>query len=203
MIYGGFEYFAPIIFKSQIGKIINFDNLPSPPCVLAVNHVSPYDPILIVLMLYDWIKKYNKKLVFLTNPKVIPLFGPFYKTLGGFKGTKQGLKDAFRFIEKGMPICIFANRDRRAKIMKRFHLGPAYIASIAKVPLVPMGLISKHEVFPSNDVFQMIKNFFYKKNLIIGEPFYLQKEISLLKTTELLTQKVAAMIGKTIVPTNK
>ncbi|MBS4015710.1 MAG: 1-acyl-sn-glycerol-3-phosphate acyltransferase [Candidatus Latescibacteria bacterium] len=200
MYYGGIEYITSLLLWTQQGTIEGFYNLPSPPCVLVVNHVGPYDPPLLVRMLYPWIKKYNKKLVYLTNPKVLAMFGPFHKTFGTFKGTKQGLKQALGFLKKGTPVCIFANRDRLTKTLKRFHLGPAYLASIANVPLVPMGLIAKHEVFPSGDFLQMIKNAFFKKNLIIGKPFFVDKKLSLAKVTEELTLKVAEMIGKTMSP---
>jgi 1-acyl-sn-glycerol-3-phosphate acyltransferase len=200
MYYGGFEYITSLLLFTQHGTIEGFENLPPPPCVLAVNHVGPYDPPLLVRMLYPWIKKYNKKLVYLTNPKVLTMFGPFHKTFGAFKGTKEGLNQALEFLKKGMPVCIFANRDRLATTLKRFHLGPAYLASIANVPLLPMGLKAKHEVFPSEDFLQMIKNAFYKKNLIIGKPFYVDKKLSLAKVTEELTEKVASLIGKTLLP---
>lgn len=196
MYYGGFEYITSPLMRSQVGTIEGYENLPPPPCVLVVNHVGPYDPTLLVRTLYPWMTKYNKKLVFLTNPKVLTMFGPFHKTFGMFMGTKEGLHQALGFLRRGMPVCIFANRDRLAKTLKRFHLGPAYLASIAKVPLVPMGLIAKHEAYPSESVWQMFKNMFYKKSLVIGKPFYVDKKLSLAKVTEELTLKVAAIVGK-------
>lgn len=198
MYYGGFEFITSLLMYPQTGSIEGYENLPPPPCVLAVNHVGPFDPTILVRMLYPWMKKYNKKLVFLTNPKVLTMFGPFHKTFGMFMGTKQGLNQALVFLKKGMPICIFANRDRLSKTLKRFHLGPAYLASIANVPLVPVGLKAKHEVFPSQDILKMIKNVFYKKHLVIGKAICIDKKSSLVKITEELTLKVAAMIGKTL-----
>jgi len=197
MLYSGIEYLCKIVFRIQIGKIQGIENLPPPPCVIAANHVSPYDPMLLVVMLYSWLKKFNKKLMFLTNRKVIVLFAAFPKTLGMFRGTKRGLNEAIEYLRKGMPIGIFPNRDRKPGQIKKFHLGPAYLAARADVPIVPIGIKTREEVNPSWDIIKIIKSFFYKKNLYIGKPIYVNKR-SLYKTTEELTEAVGSLINKEI-----
>ncbi|MCX7785121.1 MAG: 1-acyl-sn-glycerol-3-phosphate acyltransferase [candidate division WOR-3 bacterium] len=199
MVYYGLEYISKLIFGHQLGSISGLENLPSPPCIIAANHVSPYDPILLVLQLYTWIKKYGKKPVFLTNRKVIVLFAAFTKVLGMFPGTKRGLKQAQGFLSQGIPIGIFPNRDRIPNRIKRFHLGPAYLSSNAKVPIVPIGIRTKDEVFPSWNLWKIIKSFFHKKHFIIGEPIYPDDKISLTDLTNQLTVAVARLIGKEVI----
>jgi 1-acyl-sn-glycerol-3-phosphate acyltransferase len=198
MLYSGAEILVKIFFKLQLGRVEGLENLPPPPCIMAVNHVSPYDPQLIVLQLYPWLKKYNKKIAFLTNRKVIALFAPFHKFLGMFPGTKEGLTKALDYIHQGIPIGIFPNRDRRSKTMKRFHLGPVYLSAKTHVPIVPIGIKTKEEVYPSWNISKAIKNFFYKKHIIIGQPFFVEQGTSLIKATEELTLKVAGLINKEV-----
>ncbi len=197
--YNGLEIFARSMLKQQFGKISGIENLPPPPCIIAANHVSPYDPPILVLMLYAWLEKYNKKIIFLVNRKVIVLFSPLRRYFGMFKGTKDGLNEALNYLTNGFPVAIFANRDRLPNRLRRFHLGPVYLSSKANLPIVPIGIQAKEEVFPSWDLGKMIRNYFYKKDIIIGKPFYPDPKKSLLKNTELLTLKVAELIKKDIV----
>lgn len=197
MLYNGLEYLCKIVFLLQIGKIQGKENLPSPPCVIAANHVSPYDPMLLVIMLYFWLKKFNKKLMFLTNRKFIVLFAAFPKALGMFRGTKRGLNEAIDYLNKGMPVCIFPNRDRIPGQIKKFHLGPAYLAAKANVPIIPIGIKTREEVNPSWNILKIIKSFFYKKNLFIGKPIFVNNR-SLYKTTVELTEAVGNLINKQV-----
>lgn len=198
MYYSGLEYITDPFLRIQKGSISGLENLPSPPCVIAANHVSPYDPMLVVLQLYPWIRKYNKKIMFLTNPKVIALFGALHNTIGMFPGTKDGLKIALEYLRQGIPVCIFPNRDRKPGQVKKFHLGPAYLAAKADVPIVPIGIKASEEVYPSWDIGKIIKTFFYKKHFVIGKPFSVKGFSSLFKATEELTHKVANLINKDV-----
>jgi 1-acyl-sn-glycerol-3-phosphate acyltransferase len=196
MLYNGVEHFVKLCFRFQIGTVQGLENLPSPPCIIAANHVSPYDPILMVLRLYPWLQQYNRKIIFLTNRKVIALFAPFYKFWGMFPGTKAGLNDAARHLKHGFPIGIFPNRDRKTKVLKRFHLGPVYLSAKTQVPIVPIGIKTNHEVYPSWSLSKSIKNSFYKKHFIIGKPYVVNKDVPLVKAAEELTLKVVSLIDK-------
>jgi 1-acyl-sn-glycerol-3-phosphate acyltransferase len=202
MLYNGIEFLCKFFFRFQIGTIQGIDNLPPPPCIIAANHVSPYDPMLLVVMLYSWLKKYNKKLMFLTNRKFIVIFAAFPKSFGMFRGTKRGLNEALDYLHKGIPIGIFPNRDRKPNQIKKFHLGPAYLAAKAKVPIVPIGITTREEVNPSWSLIKIIKSYFYKKNLFIGKPIFVNNR-SLYKTTEELTEVVGNLINKEITKHHK
>ncbi len=199
MLYHGLEYISQLVFGHQLGSITGLENIPSPPCIIAANHVSPYDPILMVLQLYPWLKKYRQKPMFLTNRKVIVLFSAFTKLLGMFPGTRQGLKQAQFFLTQGNPVGIFPNRDRLPNRLKRFHLGPAFLSLKTKVPIVPIGIRTQEEVFPSWNLWKIIKSFFQKKHFIVGKPIYPQENSSLTELTNELTRAVAKLIDKEIV----
>jgi len=199
MLYNGIEFLCKFFFRFQIGTIQGIDNLPPPPCIIVANHVSPYDPMLLVVMLYSWLKKYNKKIIFLTNRKVIVLFAPFRKTFGMFPGTKRGLNEAVDFLKRGIPIGVFPNRDRKPGQIKKFHLGPAYLAAKSKVPIVPIGIKTREEVYPSWNLIKIIKSYFYKKNIIIGKPILVNNSRTLYKTTEELTSVVGNLINKEMI----
>ncbi|MEO0091600.1 MAG: lysophospholipid acyltransferase family protein [candidate division WOR-3 bacterium] len=199
MLYYGLEYISKLIFGHQLGSVSGLENLPPPPCIIAANHVSPYDPILVVLQLYDYLKKYGKKPMFLTNRKVIVLFAGFTKVLGMFPGTKHGLIQAQKFLRQGMPVGIFPNRDRMPNRLKRFHLGPAFLSLKTKVPIVPIGIKTKEEVFPSWNLWKIIKSFFHKKDFIIGRPIYPEENSSFAELTNKLTCSVASLINKEII----
>ncbi|MCS7257919.1 MAG: 1-acyl-sn-glycerol-3-phosphate acyltransferase, partial [candidate division WOR-3 bacterium] len=124
MFYAGLEKVARLIFSFQLCNFNELDKIPPPPCIIAANHVSPYDPIILVLQLYPWLKKYNKKIMFLTNRKILTLFGPFYRFFGMFPNTKEGLKKAIGYLKNGLPVGIFPNRDRDKYSIRMFHLGP-------------------------------------------------------------------------------
>lgn len=199
MLYYGLEVVAKNLFHSQIGSVQGVENLPPPPCILCANHVSPYDPVLLVLMLYFWLNKYNKKIYFLTNRKVILPFTPFRKYFGMFRGTKSGLMEAISFIKKGIPIGIFPNRDRKPGQIRRFHLGPAYLALKANVPIVPIGIKTNEEVNPSWDIKKIIRSFRDKKHLIIDKPIVPSSNDTVYKLTEQLTQIIGNLINKKVV----
>ncbi|MEO0072689.1 MAG: lysophospholipid acyltransferase family protein [candidate division WOR-3 bacterium] len=196
MFYAGLEKIAEILFSCQLHPFADIEKLPPPPCIIAANHVSPYDPIILVLQLYPWLKKYNKKIMFLTNRKILTLFGPFYKFFGMFPNTREGLKRAIGYLRDGLPVGIFPNRDRDKHFMRMFHLGPAYLSREANVDIIPIAIKTKEEVWPSWNITKALKNLFYKKYLILGNPINANNYRTLRDATKALTIQIAQLIGK-------
>jgi 1-acyl-sn-glycerol-3-phosphate acyltransferase len=198
MLYAGVELIARVLFNAQLGTIKGLEKLPAPPCILAVNHVSPYDPIILVLQLYPWLTAYNKKIMFLTNRKVLTVLSPFYKFFGMFPNTREGLRKAVGYLRQGFPVGIFPNRDREKRFFRMFHLGPAYLSKMTNVDIIPIGIKTAEEVWPSWDIKKAIKNLLYKKHIVIGDPIKANNFKNLKTITSVLTERIARLVGKEV-----
>ena len=146
-------------------KFIGKKNIPKGSCIIASNHTSNLDAIL--LALHTWEKKYylGKKELFKGK-----LFSGFLKSIGVIKINRQisdvnAIKNCLKILKNNKKLVIFPegtrvnNEDRSIGEVKH---GVSMLACKAKVPIVPMFILRKPKLFRRNKIF-------------IGKPFTLEE----------------------------
>ena len=170
-------------------KFIGKKNIPEGACIIASNHTSNLDAIL--LAMHTWKKKYYLAKKELFNSKVS---ASFYKGLGCIKIDREksdvnAIKNCLKVLKDGKKLVIFPegtrNNNENMELGEVKH-GVAMFATKAKVPIVPMFIQKKPKLFRRTRFF-------------IGEPFELDEFYGKKLTNEeleLASQKVAGKINE-------
>jgi 1-acyl-sn-glycerol-3-phosphate acyltransferase len=168
-------------------KFVGKKNLPKGACIIASNHVSNLDAIL--LALHTWEKKYYLAKKELFKGKIS---SSFYKGLGCIQVDRQisdvsAIKNSLKVLKNGKKLVIFPEGTRvnnEDHSMGEVKHGVAMLACKAKVPIVPMYILNKPKFLHRNKVF-------------IGKPFTLEefygKKLStqeLADASEIVTTKI-------------
>ena len=159
-------------------KFIGKENIPKGPCIIASNHTSNLDAVL--LAVHTWEKKFYlaKKELFKNK-----LFGSFLKTVGAIEIDRQStdvgaIKNCMRVLKNGKKLVIFPEGTRNHNDdmqLGQVKHGVSMFAIKAKVPIVPM-FIAKQP------------RFWRKNKVVIGQPFLLEEFYGKKLDNETLTQ---------------
>lgn len=153
------------IRMSYPAKIIGKENIPKGSCIIASNHTSNLDAIL--LALHTWEKKYYLAKKELFSNKAA---SSFYKGLGCIKIDREksdvnAIKTCLKVLKDGKKLVIFPegtrNNNEGMELGEVKH-GVAMFATKAKVPIVPMFIQKKPK-------------FWRKTRIYIGKPFELDE----------------------------
>lgn len=169
--------------------------------IIATNHVSYLDPIIIPLI---FAKYFKRKVHFLAKKEFFEGFTGkiFGAATGGIaldreKGGTIGLKIALEAIKHGSIIGIFpeGGRSNNRKLQKG-KTGAVRLALAARVPIVPIGIKGTYDLWSRHQkLFRMKK--IVKVN--IGKPIYFDKHYKKTITKKLLralTRNVMKKIGE-------
>ncbi|MEA1965482.1 MAG: lysophospholipid acyltransferase family protein [Candidatus Aerophobetes bacterium] len=162
---------AFIIFKAFFGiKIQGEENIPSVGgVILASNHLSYLDPIVIALLTRRKINFMAKEELFKNSlfSFLIGSLGAFPLKRGGFDGAAY--KKALYILREGKVLVLFPEGTRRQKKgeISSLQKGAARIALSAGVPLVPIAIQGTDKVLPRGK--KMVRR--AKINVRIGELF--------------------------------
>lgn len=126
------------------------ERLPAGPCVLAPNHASYLDPVVLQAVLAD------RRIVFLMTRAWYerPVLRPFFRAVGAIpvdadRTNRDALERAVAALRAGHPVGIFpegaVSGDGR---LGAFHPGVAAVALRARVPVVPVGLRGTSRALP-------------------------------------------------------
>src|SRR3954466_6124063 len=131
------------------------ENLPAGNFVLAVNHQSHFD----ALVLFAHIRRHMR---FIAKQQLrrIPIFGYALARAGnvfvdrtGSDADKTKLKDSVRAVQERVSIVFFAEGTRaKDGKLQPFKKGAAVLAIEAGVPLVPAALAGTHAILPSGTI---------------------------------------------------
>ena len=162
-------------------------NLPKGACIIASNHTSNLDAIL--LALHTWEKKYYlKKKELYTNK----LRSAFLNGIGLIKIDRQAndlnaIKNGLKVLKDGKKLVIFPEGKRVNKEngeLGEVKQGVSMFAIKAKVPVVPMYIAKKPKFWRRNKVY-------------IGEPFTLEEFYGQKLTSETL-EKASEIVATKI-----
>ena len=208
MIYPIARYTFPPFYKLWLGKIEGMENIPKKgPFILALNHSSFYDILLMYVLL---IPKLDTPMHALVNSRYWNnrFSADFLDWGGGIpvyvgkdhdpKKNEVSLKKAESYLGQGHILQVFPEGTRSPDgTLKEGKLGIARLAIRTGVPIVPVGVIDSHKVLPKGALFPR----FIRARLKTGKPmiFTKQKKPSkkaLEKTTRQVMRKIAALIGQ-------
>lgn len=145
------------------------EHLPAGNFVLAVNHQSHFD----ALILFAHIRR-HMRFIAKRELRKIPIFGYALERAGnvfvdrtGSDADKGKLKDSVRAVQERVSIVFFAEgtRSKDGKLAP-FKKGAAILALEAQVPLVPAALAGTHDILPSGRIAIQAR----PAALTIGEP---------------------------------
>ncbi len=143
-------------------EVRGLENFPvAGPVVVAANHVSYLDPIVLGCALPRQVFFMAKKELFR-----YPLLGPLLRRLGAFpvdreRADRQAVRKALEILKEGRVLGIFpeGRRSRTGEILPPYA-GAAYFAARAGVPVCPVALEGTTKLFG-------------KLRVTVGAPFFL------------------------------
>jgi 1-acyl-sn-glycerol-3-phosphate acyltransferase len=151
-------------------EIVGRDKIPAHgPFVLAPVHRSNIDFFLVAALRRSRMRYMGKDSLW----KFAPL-GRFIGMLGSFpvrrgSADREALRICMQVIENGEPLVMFPEGTRReGDLIDEMFDGPAYVASRAGVPLVPVGIGGSDKAMPVGAKFIKPR----KIVLVVGDPIY-------------------------------
>jgi 1-acyl-sn-glycerol-3-phosphate acyltransferase len=214
MIYPFTKIFLGPIIKLYTRKIYGKDNIPKTPFVVAANHSSFADDVILPFTMFNLS---NKKFHIFVNSR-------FYKNyflrkfLNSYdlipvdvekdvKDKKKradtndaAFKKALEYLKRGHDFYIFpeGGRSQDGKL-KKAKIGVAKIALTAKVPVIPVGVKGSYNIMPKGAKFPRFK----RADVVIGKPISLDKYYgkekdykTLEKVTTIIMKEIAKLIGQ-------
>lgn len=192
MIYATVRKILKPVFKPKFHSINGVENLPEKDSyIIAANHIDFLDGFYITIAL-DMIKKHI--VYFLSKTKN---YWWAQATLPVDATNKsQSIKDAIKYLKEGKIICNFIEGHRNTdKHLLRGKTGSARMALMAKVPIVPLGIIGQQEKKFGRSVTKMLTS---NNHVIIniGEPISFEKYYNQEITKDLLEKLTHEIMGQ-------
>lgn len=195
------------IYRMWLRGVEGLNNLiVGKPFIIAANHASYYDSLLIPSIV---IPKLNKKIHALVNSSYwkhpitrfilnqgesIPLFVRKEKYFK--QKNKLAFGRALEYLKNGEIIMIFPEGTRSPDgKLKKGHTGVAGLALKAKVPVLPIGIIDAYKVLPRGKIFPRFKRCEVKIGKLINFDEYSNKSINK-RLLENITRKIMKEIGR-------
>jgi len=140
-------WFFPLI-NIFIGTISGFNHIPKDkPFILVSNHERRVDPIFLIYLI---LKKLNKKLHFLAQPKLWFLGEGICRHWAGcipLYNSKQAFSEMKSYIKRGNIVGIFPQGGYKGEKNNNFKTGAIRLALESNVPILPIGLKSSYLPF--------------------------------------------------------
>lgn len=131
-------------------EVVGAEHIPAEGAfVLAPSHRSNLDTPLIAALTRRRLRYMGKESLWKTRAS-----GWFFTGLGGFPvqrgaADREALRVALEVVARGEPLAMFPEGTRQqGPEMRHLHDGPAYVASRAGVPVVPVGLAGTEGAMP-------------------------------------------------------
>ena len=209
MVYPIAKIIIPAVYNLWLRKVEGIGNIPKDkPFIVAANHASYYDDLLLHFII---IPKINKKVHAFVNStywkipivknildygECIPVF--VKKEVDAKKRNEQSFKTASDYLKKGDIVQIFPEGMRsRDGILNKAYNGVGRLVIKANMPVLPVGIIGSNSVLPKG------KNFprFRRCDVKIGELMFFEnkkgdEEILSLKITMQIMKEIAKLIGQ-------
>ncbi|MCB0210580.1 MAG: 1-acyl-sn-glycerol-3-phosphate acyltransferase [Anaerolineae bacterium] len=151
-------------------EVVGAENIPTGACIIAPNHSSNYDPLLV------GVASYPRQLFFMGKQELYknPVAGWYFRQCGTFP-VNRGLRDewalqhAGRILEAGRLLCMFpeGTRSKTAQLAKG-KIGTVKLALEHNVPILPVAIVGSRAVKVG------LKR--TPVRVIFDEPLYLEKE---------------------------
>ena len=153
------KIFLSVWFKVEVENVERFEKLKTS-CIVAPNHQSAWDTILV--------PAFAKRVMYMMAKAELfenKICGAFFRGVKAFpvkrgKGDISAVKTSVSLLRQGQSLCMFpeGTRNKGDKPI-RFKTGAVRIAITAKVPILPVAIVSDFK-------------FRGKVKIIYGEPIY-------------------------------
>ena len=209
MVYPIGKLILSPIYKLWLRRIQGIENVPNDrPFIIAPNHASYYDALLLHFII---IPKINKKIhafvdstywnnpvnkVFLNWGGGIPVF--VKNEPGSKKKNKEAIDQAIKYLKNKEIVQIFPEGGRSYDgILKKAYNGVARLALNAKIPVLPVGVIGSNKVLPKGKIFPRFTRCEVKIGKLMYFDKYYNKKINK-KVLENITRKIMEEIARLI-----
>ncbi|MBW2980336.1 1-acyl-sn-glycerol-3-phosphate acyltransferase [Candidatus Woesearchaeota archaeon] len=163
-------------FRLFVRKVEGRKNIPkSKPFIMAANHDSILDPLILCSTILPWI---DRKIHWLAmKGRFWNLFGDrISRNWAGCvpfnEGKKKAVNTLIDFLKKGDNVGIFPGGPRSLNgSLTRGKTGVARLVLRTKVPVIPIGLIGTYEIAPRDKLIPRLK----RAEIKIGKPMYFDK----------------------------
>ncbi len=186
--------FHALYTKVFSAKAYNVENVPlNGPAIIAANHMSNWDPMLISCFVMRPVGYMAKEELF-----KVPLLGQALKSFHSFP-VKRGASDfaaikvALNKLREGECMGMFpeGHRSKDGKLQKA-ATGVALIAAKSKAPVIPTAIINTDKIFK-------VGSFLPKLEVIYGEPLYFETakidKQFLKESTDIIMEKIQELIN--------
>jgi len=154
-----FSFIFSVIFRYQVTGL---ENLPvQGGYILASNHLSLWDPPLIATPVLPHIHYMAKQELF-----AIPVFSAIIRELGVFPvkratADRNAIRTAVKLLQKGAVVGIFPEGTRsKTGQLQPPEAGLELIASLARVPVIPVAIIGTNQIFKSGSLIPRFEVYF-------------------------------------------
>lgn len=202
------RHIIPPLYKLWMGKVEGLENVPKRgPYILAQNHSSYYDILLMGVILIPMLDIYISTLVnsrYWSNPfnraflkwaRCIPVYiGAQHDP----KKNEESLRKAEGLLREGGIVQIFPEGTRSPDgTIKRGKTGIARLALKTGAPVVPIGIINSHRVLPKGALFPR----FGRVSIHIGKPIHFKRisnpgKRQMERATNTVMKSIAALAGQ-------
>ncbi len=191
--YRLFSSFKPFLKKFLKINVQGLENIPlNSGCILAANHKSHLDPLVLNTVS-------PRPVLFLAKEELFkpPVFGTIIKSAGAIPVSRNGkdiksLKTALKALKDNQCIGIFPEGRRMPPDeFGKAQSGVGLLATRTSVPVVPVLILGTEKILPRNKKFP--KLFKYDINIIIGKPIIFSKEIDYRQASQEIMEKIKSL----------
>jgi 1-acyl-sn-glycerol-3-phosphate acyltransferase len=151
-------------------EYIGLDNFPEPPYILATNHLSVFDtPALLTAC------PHTIRALAAAKHKRNPIYAPLLAIMGSIwvqrgEVDRQALREALKLLRGGgvLGMAPEGTRARGTYALQKGKTGPAYLATRADVPIVPVGVTGTEHI--KHNLPRLRRT---PVRLVVGKPFRL------------------------------
>ena len=207
MAYPIAKHIIPLVYSPWIRNVEGLENVPKgKPFIIAANHSSYFDVLLPPVIIVTKVDKDIHALVnnhywrpfitrfFLNLWESIPVF--LDKEKDSKKRNREAFEKAVRYLKNNELVMIFPEGTRSPDgKLKKAYSGVAKLALVAKIPVLPFGIIDAHKVLPREKMFPRFKRCEVKIGKLMNFDKYKKTDK---KTLEEITRQIMKEIAKLI-----
>lgn len=177
-------------------KLIGRENIPDPPYLLATNHLSAFD-----IPLLSSIFPHPVRALAAIEHRSNPLYAPILTASGAIwvrrgEVDRRALREALAVLERGevLGVAPEGTRADQSHALQEGKPGTAYVATRARVPIVPVGIAGTEKIKGS-----LLRLRRPQVRVAIGEPFHLPesghvRSQKLYEYTDLIMRRIAELL---------
>lgn len=162
------DFLLSVVARREYVGVENFPD--RPPYILVVNHLSAFDPPLLLTVCPHTVRAFAAD-----KHKRNPLYAPLLAMMGSIwvkrgEVDRQALRGALKVLERGevLGMAPEGTRARGPYALQKGKTGAAYLAALAGVPIVPVGVTGTEQIM--RNLFRLRRS---RVRVVVGRPFRL------------------------------